>query len=178
MSKCSNRPATAWFWSMRQLLGTRDMLRVFEVADSVGARIVLVGDRKQHRSVAAGEPLKLLEKKAGLPVAEVTDIMRQTGDYRKASQCLSEGKTSEGFAELDKLGWIREVQDGERYQALAASYLAAIAEKKRGGENKTALVVSPTHAEAARITAAIRDGLKGQGKLGDERIFATWQPAT
>jgi conjugative relaxase-like TrwC/TraI family protein len=159
------------------LLGTRDLLRVFEVADGVGARIVLVGDRKQHRSVAAGEPLKLLEEKAGLPVAEVTDIMRQAGDYRKASQMLSEGKTGEGFAELDKLGWIRDVPDTERYQALAAAYLAAIAEKKRGGENKTALVVTPTHAEASRITGAIRNNLKGQGRLGDERIFATWQPA-
>ena len=158
------------------LLGTRDMLRIFEVAENIEARIILVGDRKQHRSVAAGEPLKLLEEKAGLPVAEVTDIMRQTGDYRKASSLLSDGKTSEGFAELDKLGWIQDVPDAERYKALAAAYLAAIAEKKRGGENKTALVVSPTHAEAARITSAIRQGLKEQEKLGNERTFATWQP--
>ena len=41
------------------------------------ARLVLVGDRQQHRSVSAGEPLKLLEERAGLPVAEVTEIMRQ-----------------------------------------------------------------------------------------------------
>ncbi len=159
------------------LLGTQDMLRVFEVADSIEARIVLVGDRKQHRSVAAGEPLKLLEEKAGLPVAEVAEILRQSGDYRKASQLLSEGRTSDGFAELDKLGWIRTVPDGERYQALAAAYLAAIEENKGNGEKKTALVVTPTHAEAARITSAIREGLMEQEVLRDERTFATWQPA-
>ena len=159
------------------LLGTKDMLQVFDVAGNVGARVVLVGDRKQHRSVAAGEPLKLLEEKAGLPVAEVTQIMRQSGDYLKASRLLSEGRTAEGFAELDKLGWIKTVPDADRYQTLAGAYLSAIAERKRNGENKTALVVSPTHAEAARITAAIRDGLKGQGKLREERTFAIWQPA-
>src|SRR5262249_46497571 len=131
---------------------------------------------RQHRSVAAGEPLWLLEQKAGLPVAEVTDILRQSGDYKKASQLLSEGRTAEGFAELDRLGWVREVPDGERYQALAGAYLAAVAERKRNGEHRTALVVPPTHAEAARITHAIRDTLKSQEKLGKERTFDVWLP--
>ena len=61
-------------------LGTRDMLRVFDIAQRLSARIVLVGDRRQHRSVTAGEPLKLLEDRAGLRVAEVTEIVRQKND--------------------------------------------------------------------------------------------------
>ena len=128
-------------------LGTRDMLSVFDVAEAVGARVILVGDRRQHRSVTAGEPLKLLEETAGLKVAEVTEILRQQGDYKKAAQALSEGRTVEGFEELDKLGWIKQVDDVDRYQQLAAAYLAAVAEKKKDGEPKSALVVSPTHAE-------------------------------
>jgi hypothetical protein len=39
------------------------------------------------------------------------------------------------------------------------------------------LVVSPTHAEGARVTSAIRDSLKAQGKLGEEQTFAVWLPA-
>jgi conjugative relaxase-like TrwC/TraI family protein len=159
------------------LLGTHDMLKLFGVAEEVNARIVLVGDRKQHRSVSAGEPLKLLEEKAGLPIAEVTEIFRQSGDYLKASQWLAEGDTAAGFAELDRLGWVKEVKDGERYQALAASYLSAVAEKKPNGDPKTALVVSPTHAEGARITNAIRSELKEHGKLDRERQLAVWVPA-
>src|SRR5947209_1629902 len=38
-------------------LGTRDMLAIFTVAETVHARVILVGDRRQHRSVLAGEPL-------------------------------------------------------------------------------------------------------------------------
>lgn len=155
-------------------LGSRDMLKVFGIAEAVNARVILVGDRRQHRSVTAGEPLKLLEELAGLPVAEVTEILRQQGDYKKAARDLSEGRTTEAFEELDKLGWIREVSDGERYEQLSAAYLAAVAETKRGGEHKTALVVSPTHAEAARITEAIRHGLKEQDKLGKERHVNAW----
>jgi len=159
------------------LLGTKDMLRVFDAARAVDARVLLIGDRKQHRSVAAGEPLKLLEQKAGVPVAELTEIMRQSGDYRKASHHLSEGRVADGFAELDRLKWIREVPDGERYQQLATAYLAAIKEKKRNGDPKSALVVSPTHGEGARITGTIRGALKAEGKLGEERTLATWTPA-
>jgi conjugative relaxase-like TrwC/TraI family protein len=156
------------------MLGTRDMARLFEISESVGARVLLVGDRRQHRAVSAGEPLRLLEENAGLPVAEVTEILRQQGDYKKAAKCLSEGNVEEAFTELDKLGWIREVADSERDQQLAADYLAAVSEKKRNGEHKSALVVSPTWAEAAHITEAIREGLKAEGKLGKERSVNVW----
>ena len=42
---------------------------------------------------------------------------------------------------------------------------------------KSALVVSPTHAEGDRITQAIRSGLKAKGALGKERLVAAWVPA-
>jgi conjugative relaxase-like TrwC/TraI family protein len=158
-------------------LGTRDMGKVFDVAEKINARIILVGDRHQHRSVSAGEPLKLLEEKAGLRVAEVTEILRQQGEYKKAAEALSEGRTKEGFEELDKLGWIRQVAGKDRDKQLAAAYLAAVAETKRGGKAKSAIVVSPTHAEGDRITQAIRAGLKAQGQLGKERLADVWVPA-
>jgi conjugative relaxase-like TrwC/TraI family protein len=158
-------------------LGTRDMISVFEAAESLNARVVLVGDHRQHRSVTAGEPLKLLEETAGLKVAEVTEILRQKGDYKKAAEALSEGRIEEGFEELNKLGWIKEVPNADRYKELAAAYLSAAAEKKKDGKSKSALVVSPTHAEGNRITQAIRDGLKAKGKLKEERIVTGWIPA-
>jgi conjugative relaxase-like TrwC/TraI family protein len=159
------------------LLGTRDMQKVFDIADEKNARVILVGDRRQHRSVTAGEPLKLLEERAGLPVAEVTEILRQQGDYKKAAKALSEGRTEEAFDELDKLGWIKQQGEGDRNQLLAAAYLSAVTEKKGGGEYKSALVVSPTHAEGEQITAAIREGLKARGSLNSERLIDAWVPA-
>ena len=155
-------------------LGTRDMLRVFEVAEDVGARVLLVGDRKQNRSVTAGEPLKLLEQTAGLPVVEVTEILRQHGSYKEVAKALSEGRTEDGFKGLDKLGWIKQVDDAHRDKQLANAYLAAVSEKKGNGQSKSALVVSMTHSEGHRITDAIRQELKAQGKLKKERIVKGW----
>jgi conjugative relaxase-like TrwC/TraI family protein len=158
-------------------LGTRDMLQVFGVAEKMGARVLLVGDRKQHRSVTAGEPLRLLEESAGLKAADVTEVVRQGGRYKEVSEALSAGKIAKAFQELDDLGWIREVADEERYRQLADAYLAAVAEKKKDGTHKSALIVSPTHAEGARITEAIREGLKAKGQLAKERIVQAWVPA-
>jgi conjugative relaxase-like TrwC/TraI family protein len=158
-------------------LGTRDMLEVFNRAEALNARVILVGDRGQHRSVTAGEPLKLLADKAGLKTTAVTEILRQQGDYKKAAEALSDGRIDEGFRELDRLGWIKEVAGSERYRQLAGAYLAAAAEKKKTGHLKSALVVSPTHAEAAKIANAIRDGLKAEGKLSKERMVQAWVPA-
>lgn len=155
-------------------LGTRDMHAVFTVADTVGARVILVGDRRQHKSVTAGEPLRLLEENAGLKVAEVTDILRQGGDYKKVAGALSEGRVGEAFDELDKLGWIKQVADSERYKLLAGAYLAATQEQTRQGKPKTALVVSPTHAEAARVTDAIRTARKAEGELSGEQVITTY----
>jgi hypothetical protein len=84
--------------------------------------------------------------------------LRQRGNYKKVTQALSEGRTGQAFDELDKLGWIKEVADEDRYKQLASAYLSAVAEKKQGGQAKSALVVSPTHAEGDRITQAIRAG--------------------
>lgn len=158
-------------------LGTRDMHAVFTIAESVNARVVLVGDRRQHKSVTAGEPLKLLEERAGLPVAQVTDIMRQSGNYKKIAKALSKGEVGHAFEQLDKLGWIRQVDDEERYQQLAAAYLDAAGERTKEGKQKTALVVSPTHAEGAKVTEAIREALKAEGKLTKERVVTVYAPA-
>ena len=60
--------------------------------------------------------------------------------------------------------------------SLAAAYLAAIGEKKRGGDNKMSIVVSPTHTEASRKAQAITGALKSQGKLSKEMTFTIWLP--
>ncbi len=149
------------------LLGTKQTAQVFDLASRFDARVVLSGDRRQHGSVERGAALRLLEEQAGLVPAELRDIQRQKGDYKQAVQALSEGRTEAGFRQLDKLGWVREVSQSDRYRALAEDYVAA------AESGKSALVVSPTHLEGDRITGEIRSRLKAIGRLGrDERSFA------
>jgi hypothetical protein len=106
--------------------------------------------------------LRLLEEEAGIKTAEVKEIQRQKDRYKKAIEALSEDRTGEGFKRLDELGWIREMPDADRYRQLASDYVDAVS------HGKTALVVSPTHAEGHRITSEIRRLLKERGLLDED----------
>jgi conjugative relaxase-like TrwC/TraI family protein len=152
------------------LLGTRTMSQLFTLAEKLDARVLLTGDRRQHGSVERGAALRLLEEEAGLKPAEVKQIQRQQGEYKEAVKALSEGRAGEGFDRLDKLGWVKEVPEDERYRVLAGDYVTAVA------SGKSALVVSPTHAEADRIDHHIREELRQTKVLGnDERTFTVLQ---
>ena len=149
------------------LLGSKAMRQVFDLAGRLDCRVILSGDRKQHGAVERGAVLKVLETQAGLPVAEVREIQRQHGAYKDAVALLADGRTEDGFDRLDALGWVKEVPTTERYQQLADDYVAAV------GEGKTALVVSPTHAEGAKVTAAVRTTLRTAGTLsGDDHALS------
>jgi conjugative relaxase-like TrwC/TraI family protein len=148
------------------LVGMRDTKELFRIASEQGARVVLQGDANQHHAVPRGTPFKLLQTHAGIKPAEVSSIMRQRGQYKAAVECLSRGDVQEGFARLDRMGWIKEVADDKRHLLLAKDYLDAV----RGG--KSALVVAPTHAEGRAVTAAVRTKLREEGRLSDqERTF-------
>jgi plastocyanin len=109
-------------------------------------------------------------------VISVSEIQRQRGSYKRAVEALRDGKMEEGLNQLDRMGWIQEVPEEDRYRLLAADYLKAVSAKKKGG-SKTALVVSPTHQEAGLVTQAIRDGLRQAKKLGEDRDLPVWVAA-
>jgi conjugative relaxase-like TrwC/TraI family protein len=160
------------------LVGTRSLARVFRHADELGARVILVGDVRQHAAVERGDALSLIERDGRIPVVSVTGIRRQEREeYRDAVKALSEGRILDGFDQLDRLKWVKELPDELRYAELAAHYVRAVNERKAGGEYKTALVVAPTHFEAAHATEAIRAALHQAQALWEEQTFDAWAPA-
>jgi len=168
------------------LLSVKDMKRFFDVAAAQNARILLAGDSAQHHGVTRGDGLRILERNAGLKVATLKEIRRQTdAGYREAVKAISEGdapgrnaptRFEEGVRMLDGMGAVIESTGEDRHQQIAADYAAVTAERK-GKDFKTALVVSPTHGEADKVTAAIRQELKALGRVGKaEREFTILRP--
>ena len=157
------------------LLSTPDMKRVFDLAKRQQARIVLSGDSAQHSSVQRGDALRILQRDSAVMFSELKEVRRQTNaDYRNAVTLIARGdelgadkrtQLERGIEALDQMGAIVEVQGEARYRHLAADYIATISDVKKDGEHKTALVVSPTHAEAGKVTEAIREGLKDTGQV-------------
>ena len=145
------------------LLSARQMRGIFQLAENQDCRVILSGDTAQHTSVERGDALRLLETYAGLKAAQLTEIRRQKSEqYREAVRDLAKGDARRGFEKLDQMGAIKELPEGERYKQLATDYADAVSRRK------TALVVSPTHAEGERVTAEIREELKKRGKLGTD----------
>ena len=151
------------------MLGHKDAVSLFRAAEKHHIKLIFVGDAMQHGSVPRGSLLHVLKDYAGVQPHRLTQIMRQEdAGYRQAAELLSQGRTLEGFEALDRKEWVKEIgDDAERYRAMAADYVATI------GSGESCLVISPTHREAAAITAEIRTQLKAAGKLGSEETTFT-----
>jgi conjugative relaxase-like TrwC/TraI family protein len=150
------------------MLSSRDLARISSLAEEKGARLLLVGDPGQHKSVERGDALRLVEQQAGLTPARLTRIVRQEkAAYRTAVEQVSRGNVTTGFHMLDEMRSIREIDAEERHLHLAADYLQA------RDDGKTALVVSPTHAEKDRVTGIIRAELKARGDIHGEEHTVT-----
>lgn len=148
------------------MLSIDDLERLCSIAKEKNARLVLQGDPKQHTSVQRhGNMLNVLEEYAGLPVARLTKIQRQKGDYAKAVAAIERGDVANGDDVLTNLGWMVE---GQGHDALIAEYAKAIEEKKPNGELKTVLVVDPTHKDGDALTEKLRALLKERELVGQE----------
>ncbi len=145
------------------LLGTKTMAERLRPGRQLDARVLLSGDRHQHGSVERGAALRLLEEEAGLsagrgqrnPAAGRSVQGGRAGPERRANG----RRDSSGSTIWAGCG----IAADERYQQLAADYVQTVA------EGKTALVVSPTHAEGDRITAEIRRTLAGRRHARERR---------
>lgn len=147
------------------LLGTKDMTALLEIVAEQNAQLILGGDTRQHASVVRGDALRVLNKYAKIPTAEVTKIYRQQSEeYRSAVKDLGDGFVLKGFSKLERLGFIKEVDATAASAALVESYFETV---KKG---KSALVVCPTHAQGQEITQAIRHRMKDEGLLGKKEI--------
>ncbi|MCB0518510.1 MAG: relaxase domain-containing protein [Lewinellaceae bacterium] len=154
------------------LVGVKTMNSIFDTARKVNARIILSGDARQHSSPEAGDALRHLSEKASLKIAHVDENLRQRGnpDYKKAIDLLARGRARQGFNQLDRMGAVVEVEETkERHEKIAEDYVRSVE------AGRSALVISPTHAEGRLITEAIREKMKGRGRIGQEERTYTIQ---
>lgn len=149
------------------LLGTREMTALLDVTARQKARLILGGDTRQHASVVRGDALRILNTVAGIDVAEVSKIYRQKNEnYRAAVGDLSKGDVKSGFEKLDAMGAVKEVDPENIAGAITRDYMAAV---KAG---KSALVISPTHAQGDEVTGEIRQQMRAAKMLGQKEIGA------
>lgn len=161
----SAQPGERQFWIVDEssLLSTRLMNRLLHQArDQDIARIVFLGDQRQHHAIEAGRPIFQMQQ-AGMPVARLEVIRRQRDpNLRQAVALAAEGRIADALTLLENQHRVREITAAkERYEAIAREYLAA----HEAGER--VLVVSPANNERRQLNSAIRDLLRSRGHIAD-----------
>ncbi|TWT35172.1 Multifunctional conjugation protein TraI [Posidoniimonas corsicana] len=151
------------------LIGSPTFRALVRVADQQNARIIAVGDTRQHLPIERGHPLKMLEEQAGIEPESLSTIRRQEGSYRDAVEALSRGDISEGFERLQALDYVHEIADEERDAILARDF----ADAREKHPDQKLLVIAPTHAERRQVIDSIRDELKSRKLIGDEEHALT-----
>ncbi len=166
------------------LLSTRQLAQLVDLVEARQARLLLVGDSAQHKSVEAGDAARIVERESRVTVAELREVRRQSSNpaYRAAAEAFATGRIGEGLAKLDAMGAIVEVENPTaRRVQMVAEWFAASEETKSvrtkvGPQEraKTALMIAPTWAEIDALNAHAREKLRAAGKLaGDEHTFAS-----
>ncbi len=146
---------------------------ILQIAERNGARVIFLGDSRQHTSVEAGDFLRILERHSPLQRVEMTDIRRQTvSAYREAIRDMAVGSPRTGLERLDQLGWVHEGQ-ANYLRAAVEDYLRAAA----GGERLDAVIaVTPTWEETDAFTTMLRSELKAGGRLRSGEILPAHDP--
>jgi ATP-dependent exoDNAse (exonuclease V) alpha subunit len=166
------------------LLSTRQLKQLVDITTAQHARLLLVGDSAQHKSVEAGDAARIIERESRVRVVTLTEVHRQAVNpaYRKAAEDLAAGRLASGLRKLDQMDAIVEVESPHaRRQQMVAEWLKASQETKlvrtRDGfqvRAKTALMVAPTWVEIDQLNLEARHRLRADEKLtGPDRAFTS-----
>lgn len=164
------------------LLSTRQLKQLVDIADNQQARLLLVGDSAQHKSVEAGDAARIIERESRVKVVTLSEVHRQTVNpaYKAAAEDLAAGRVAAGLKKLDRMGAVVEIENlALRREHMVREWFLATQETKlvrtASGQTeraKTALMVAPTWTEIDQLNVIARHRLRAEGQLtGDDRKF-------
>lgn len=148
------------------LLSTEQLDGLTRIALERRARVLLVGDTKQHYSVQRGDAMRNVIRNSGTPVIRLSEVLRQREEKdRHFSRLLAAGDVSDALLYAGQRGMIRELGDDETLFASAAEHYAENLAKGR-----ETLIVIPFWEEIDRFSIHARTALRRRGLLGDAEV--------
>lgn len=142
------------------------LAKAMRIVENAGARMIMLGDRKQTGAIEAGKPFAQLQD-AGMAQAQLREIQRQRNvDIKAAVLNAAHDKTNKALTQLGSR--IVEVPTNknsekssvnqDRYQRIANDFIA-LAPKER----EATLIVAGTNEARHEINSLVRQGLNLQG---------------
>ena len=146
------------------MVGTVQMRDLQRILAPLGvARLVLVGDSLQLRSVAAGQPFRLLQR-AGMATARMDDVIRQRSvDLKAAVEHMVAGDPALAVESI--AADVRELPADSLAGTAARLWLSLPPDAR-----KETVILAPTHEMREEINAVVRRGLADEGVLGRRSV--------
>jgi len=148
------------------LLSTHQLERLTFIAEERHARLLLVGDTKQHYSVQRGDALRHFVEHTRTPAIRLSEVLRQREEPdRRLSRLLASGEVAEALLYAERQGMIQEAGDDDTLLATAAEHYA-----RNVSQQVETLVVIPIWDEIERFNTHARRALRHRGLLGELEV--------
>lgn len=152
------------------MVGTRQMARVAEKINAIGAKLVLVGDPDQLQPIEAGTPFRRIVDDHG--AAKLTEIHRQRADWQKqATRELAAGELTTAIECYQSRNAVTRCDDrSTTIEALVETYAMDVA---ANGAEKSRLAFAHRRKDVHALNQGIRDALRSTTDAEPEMLFAT-----
>ncbi|WP_342111681.1 MobF family relaxase [Methylobacterium sp. SI9] len=144
------------------MVGTKDLAAILSAAEAGGARVVLMGDRRQLASVAGASALRAVNDVLGRH-ATLSEVRRQAVPWQRAASVLmARGEVEAGLRAYARHGCIELVAGAAAVQARALA-LWSEARARHGAD--AVLMVTRRNRDAAELNRGARALLRAEGAL-------------
>ncbi|ESQ76554.1 Ti-type conjugative transfer relaxase TraA [Asticcacaulis sp. YBE204] len=150
------------------MIGSNQMAKFVEAAQTAGAKLVLVGDHEQLQAIGAGAAFRSIAETTGF--AQLQEVRRQQTDWqRQASVDFATNRTTVGLSAYNEHGMVEMhgTTDAARLK-LANDYVA----DTEAHQDKSRLALAHRRADVRQLNVDIREALRKKGKLPEERDSA------
>jgi len=151
------------------LLSSREMHTLLGAVANAGAKLVLVGDRRQLQAIGAGPGVDLVAR--AVKVARVDTIVRQREPWaREAITAFGQGRAASALSAFAHRGLLSEAQGGK---AALAAVLDAADQARSKHPTASVLILAKSNAAVAAISRAVRDERKTAGLIKGKEVGFT-----
>jgi conjugative relaxase-like TrwC/TraI family protein len=146
------------------MVGTKDLSAILSAAEAGGARVVLMGDRRQLASVAGASALRAVNDVLGRH-ATLSEVRRQAVPWQRAASVLmARGEVEAGLRAYARHGCIELVAGAAAVQARALALWSEARARARHGADAV-LMVTRRNRDAAELNRGARALLRAEGAL-------------
>jgi conjugative relaxase-like TrwC/TraI family protein len=147
------------------MISTPKLDEVTSIAEKENARSVLLGDKKQIKSIGAGGMFEKMQKSNDITFIELKESIRQKDQFLKeAVRTIADGHITEGLKMFDEKQKIREIKDkDELFQKMTDKFVSA-------EDIDNMFMLTAKNKDRVELNRITREKLKDLNKINKEEV--------